>query len=1182
MRTLAILCALAASAPGLHAATQAAWSPEDFVQVSGPASPQVSFAVRQDGAQLRVAVEVASFAVDGGGTRVGLGLAAGKAVVLSEQDAQVTRGKQLATYAFAVPLAALGGDLKALRLGLAVAWAGGPDGADRQRERLRHAGGAAHGALALDPQEWLPFDLAEYATQVADRKNRIEIALTQPLDGKATVVIEDAATGKRLRNLIGGMPLAKGEQRILWDGLDDHGEVLPPGTYRWRSLSHPGLVPEYLMSFCNGDNTPEQFSGWGPNHTILDEATVSGAWTVIASPMTEGGDSILVLDAQGRKVRGMNAPMGMGMWKIAPAILGDTLYIANDGLGWGDHFDEHDPKAVAHLRITLARFDLTTGQLKEWSGKRFLEVASADAGPGAADKDWRKVSLAGMAALDGRLYLADRRSASVRVLDAASGAKLDEFPLPQPAGIVAAKGRLYALSAGAVVTIDPASRQTATLVPAGTIRPVALAVDVQGLVYLTDAATSTVRVFDAQGKALRTIGKPGGAYAGAYDAERMVEPRGLAVAANGWLWVAEERGNPKRILAWDLVTGKVACEKFGSTPYGGSGAGIDPVDPSRWIGLGAQWKLDLERRTAAPISILGETGRETHVSYVRDHGITYLIGFGAMTTISRLDADGSAKPVALIASTHRYSFVHDWKPPQVFIDAFAKAYPGRAGKHGDKGPGFLWTDANGDGLMQVEEFSFSTSCENFAGGYFGHDFHDLTLRVPATVKGRRVIVTLAPQGFTAAGVPRYPELDAACAAGVPVDLAGNEVETTVDRFGDLICNTSPEMKAFAPDGRLLWTFPNRWAGVHGSHEAPLPEIGVMQGALFYLGTAPLDATSDVFVMNGNHGRFFALTSDGLYLDEFFKDVRMGARIDANLIGGEAFGGCFVQSAKDKAYYLQAGSYRVYRLRGLDRVERAQGTVTISPAQALAAERGLVKRSAATAGKRALAIPTVATAPVIDGKDGDWPKDDGARWDKSGQFAASARVAYDAHDLYLCYDVSDSSPWVNNGKDWTLLFKTGDSVDLQLGTDPGANPLRSGPVPGDLRLLIAPFQGKDIAVLYRHRVPGAKDPVTFTCPWRFEKVDSVTRLDAARIAVTRDNGRYRVEAAIPLADLGLAAPAGRTLKADFGVIFGDPDGQMDMLRSYWSNQNTGLVNDVPGEIMLTPAAWGTVTFGGAKP
>ena len=192
-----------------------------------------------------------------------------------------------------------------------------------------------------------------------------------------------------------------------------------------------------------------------------------------------------------------------------------------------------------------------------------------------------------------------------------------------------------------------------------------------------------------------------------------------------------------------------------------------------------------------------------------------------------------------------------------------------------------------------------------------------------------------------------------------------------------------------------------------------------------------------------------------------------------------------------------------------------------------------------------------------------------------------RVALDAQNLNLFYDVQDDSPWMNTGKDATLLFKTGDSVDLQIGSDGTADPKRSGPVPGDLRLLIAPFQGKDIAVLYQHRVPGAKNPATFTSPWRSEKVDVVRVLDAAKISVNRGDGRYRVEATIPLAELGLAAVAGRTLRADFGALYGDPSGTVTLLRSYWSNPATNLVNDVPGEIMLSPNRWGTVKIEGGK-
>jgi hypothetical protein len=80
-----------------------------------------------------------------------------------------------------------------------------------------------------------------------------------------------------------------------------------------------------------------------------------------------------------------------------------------------------------------------------------------------------------------------------------------------------------------------------------------------------------------------------------------------------------------------------------------------------------------------------------------------------------------------------------------------------------------------------------------------------------------------------------------------------------------------------------------------------------------------------------------------------------------------------------------------------------------------------------------------------------------------------------------------------------------------------------------------------------------------------------------IAVNVGGDGYRLEASVPLADLGLTAPAGKALRADFGVIYGDAAGTVNVLRSYWSNQATMLVNDVPGEIMLRPDLWGTVRF-----
>jgi hypothetical protein len=1152
------------------------WTPEEFTVVSGPASPRVALAVRRDGPRLAVAVEAA--VLPGGEPSVKLGIAAAKQVVL---DATPETGAgEVRRFTATIPATALVGsdaDWKRLRIGLATVWSGGPGEQPRLSERFRHVSGAAHRGLASDASAWQPFDLDENATAVADRKNRIIIPLEQPLDGKATVVIE-TPDGTRLRNLIGGLELAKGRRQITWDGCDDQGQPLPPGSYRWRAAHHPGLVPRYLMSFGNGDNTPADFGGWGPNHTIITAATASGPWTVMCSPMTEGGDNIVVLAADGTKAQGHVSPHGTGMWTICPAIIGDTLYCTNDGMAWGDHFDATKKDAVGRLKIGLTRFDLKSARLVEYQGKRFKDLYSVEVGPGAADKDWQQVSLAGMAAFGGRLYVANRRTNALMVINPEDGAQQGEIPLAKPGPLAASADALYAISDGALVRVDVTTRKTMPVIAKGAFDARGLAIDAQGRFLVTDGTTHTLRVFDRNGKPVKQVGKPGGRYVGPYDRHRLVDPRGVAVASNGWVWIAEDRAGPKRVSAWDLTKDAVVCEKFGTPAYGGSGAGMDPQDHSRWLGLGCEWKVDLASGTATPTHVLGKEDHPLHYRYVYQFGHTWVVAIQGTTGIYRRERDGSLKHVAEIGQGHRLYHYHERKPPKGYVDGFNRAYPDRPGKEEQKGPGFLWLDRNGDGTMQGEEFEFSVGMREFGGGYWGHDVaQDLTVRIPVEIDGKRRLLSLIPTGVKD-GLPQYPSIAEAAKSAVPVDLASTQVETWPDLKGTLIVNTEPVMRAYGPDGRVRWSHPNRWANVHGSHKAPLPETGVLQGVLFSMGMAPLDQEGDVFVLVGNHGRFFTMTSDGLYLDEFFKDVRMGGSRDANYIGGEAFGGNFAKSAKDGKYYLQANSYRIYRIDGLDRVTRSSGRIDLTQAQAIAAERVRAQRQAAAAAPKVAGIPFLATAPTIDGKDDDWKGQPVLEWDRSGQFRVTVGLGHDGTNLYACWRVQDQSPWVNTGKDWTLLFKTGDSVDLQIGTDPNANPKRSGPVPGDLRLLIAPSDGQNLAVLYRHRVPGAKDPVTFTCPWRAETVDEVKRLTAAKIAVTTERDRYRVELAVPLAELGLGTD-GAPRRFDVGTLFGDPQGTATSLRSYWSNQNTGLVSDVPGEIMLFPNLWGTVTMGG---
>ncbi|HYG74241.1 MAG TPA: FlgD immunoglobulin-like domain containing protein [Planctomycetota bacterium] len=1164
------------------------WAPEEFEILSGPATPYTALAIRKTESEVELAVEI-----DPAGApvvSVELGIAAANTVIQKQKKEAAGGGRVQLSFKLPVSqLVSAPADWERLRVGFTVAWGGGAFGQDRQRERFRHGGiGAVHGGLSSAPADWLPLNLAEHSLAVIDRKNKIWIHLNQPLDGKATVVIEDPS-GKRVRNLISGRSFSKGAQRIEWDGLDDAGKVVPPGEYRWRSIHHPGVTPNYLFSFGN-DGTPPWRTGsgtdmWGPDHSVLLSAAANADYTFLGGSVAESGYAIVAVDADGIKRMHYNPLMGTGIEKVCLAADAQYLYAAHDGFAWGQHIDRKKPDWKGTQNISITRFEIKNGKIAEYKNKKFVQVASNEIGPGSANKTARETSLRGMALLNGTLYISDYHAGRVIAVDPKTGEKSGEFKLEKPGTLAAYGADLLAVSGSSVVKVALPGGQSTPFIQSETLDPQGLVADAQKNIFVSDGKSHTVRVFDSGGKQIKEIGTPGGPYAGPYKPERLINPRGLALAPNGWLWVCEDRNSPKRVSAWDAASGKIVKEKWGPTAYGASGAGFDYEDHTRWVGQGGLWSVDFEKKTSACKALLKpESGHGAdslmHYRFVHQDGRTFTVGMGQITLISELLADGSQKDLAMIGQTHRYSFWQNWKPPQVFIDAFNAAYPKLTGKHSDKGPGFLWVDKNGDGEQQGEEFEFSTSADGFAGGYWGHDIHDLTIRIPATVKGKRVIVVLKPEGYLPGGAPKYPSLNEAIARGVPVaELDRNEVETSIDRFGNMICNTDPEMKAFSPEGKLLWTYPNRWSNVHGSHNAPLPETGVLQGSLFFLGMAPLDDKADVFVVNGNHGRFFVLTTDGLYVDEMFKDVRMGGALDAYLIGGECFGGMFARSKKDGNYYLQSGhtDYRIFRLDGLSQVSRGEGTLQVKPEQIIAAERTVASQVAKKSARKEFTVPMVAKAPVIDGKDDDWS---GAviQWDKSGQFPVSARIASDDQMLYLYYNVSDNSPWVNGGKDSTLLFKTGDSVDLQIGASAIANAARTQPVPGDMRLLIAPFEGKNIAVLYRHRLGGAKEnPVTFNCPWRSESVDSVKVLENAKIAVLKENNRYRVEAAIPLAELSLKDASGRKLKGDVGVIYGDPAGTINMLRSYWSNQNTGLVNDVPGEIMLSPHLWGTFTF-----
>jgi hypothetical protein len=91
------------------------------------------------------------------------------------------------------------------------------------------------------------------------------------------------------------------------------------------------------------------------------------------------------------------------------------------------------------------------------------------------------------------------------------------------------------------------------------------------------------------------------------------------------------------------------------------------------------------------------------------------------------------------------------------------------------------------------------------------------------------------------------------------------------------------------------------------------------------------------------------------------------------------------------------------------------------------------------------------------------------------------------------------------------------------------------------------------------------------------MDSVAAVEGAKIEVKKRGDGYVVEAAIPLAALDLKPADGLVLRGDFGALHGDPGGQDTVLRTYWNNQHTGIVNDEVFELMMEPKNWGELNF-----
>ncbi|MHC4502857.1 MAG: sugar-binding protein [Planctomycetota bacterium] len=376
----------------------------------------------------------------------------------------------------------------------------------------------------------------------------------------------------------------------------------------------------------------------------------------------------------------------------------------------------------------------------------------------------------------------------------------------------------------------------------------------------------------------------------------------------------------------------------------------------------------------------------------------------------------------------------------------------------------------------------------------------------------------------------------------------------------------------------------------------MPKPGLLIGPLKIAGVAKAnDEAGNVFLMRGNLGQDFFMTTDGVYVGSMFQDGRLpgmslpgkesqlvGMPMEAFSNGGEPFNGWFGKQ-DDGVTRMTVGFPRqaamVLTVKGLESIRRFTSRPIQLDAQTLTRLSDDNRRREARRASAAAKVYTVKKAGriSIDGDGKDWDRIPGVRIIREGSpNTGTARLAYDAKAVYVLFEVDDPTPWKNGGKDFARLFKTGDAVDVQLS--PSGNAFRD-PVDGDMRIVIAEFNRRPTAVLMKakDRSAPAGRKKSYTSPVGTKSFDRVEVLAGAKVTVKARGGRYTVEAAIPFGAIGVTPSRGAKLTGDVGFMSSDADGKVNVARTYWSNKHTNLVNDEPHEAWLYPHEWGQITF-----
>lgn len=895
----------------------------------------------------------------------------------------------------------------------------------------------------------------------------IPVTFTLETAGYVTLVIDDAA-GQRVRNLLAQTWFEAGTHTVYWDGRDlgeAHNlqqkntgstyEVVPrtvsAGTYRVYGLVHTGVGLRYEMAVQSPGvppwHTTDGKGAWLADHSpavdvlFLPDGSPYGPQpqVVVCAPVAETGHGLLWLDLEGRKLYGKKIG-----WEGGYALARDA----------GPRRDLQVSVYAASIRKGR---DLTLYAHQSDGSHESLYTAQLHT-PHERDAG------VGLAAWNGTVVLSLPHENQLRFIR--NGRSIGQAVLSDPKGLwVDATGHLYVVEQQVVrrYTVDWEAGRLDTgqaVIASGLEDPRHLVLDGQGHYYVTDLGNShQVKVFDAGGRLVRTIGQAGGLRLGPYDAQRMHNPHGLALDSQGHLWVAEASYLPKRISRWN-TDGAFDRAWYGPPKYGGGGM-IDPRDRTRFYyaaggrgnelqgetGRGAYaFTLDWAQGTATPSSIymrvteqgydlLPAMGPEQAV-YVE--GRRFLVntfnqayqGMKNVVGIWRWEEDTAQARLVAVVGMHGPNANQTWQG----LQAVRSRFPDPNGRFF-----YTWSDQNDNRRVEADEVQYKTGVDH--RGTLVSVNRDLSILTSA-------LQTVAPPRLNERGIPVY-DLSSWRVLGTP---NGVDADVLQARDGWVIHAGGP-VQGFR-EGQARWTYHSPWFKREDTSRPGGPgDLVETSRVIGYTVTPRAGEAGELWAIASDRGGVYLLTTDGLFVQELggdartkpllrTADIRRGMQLDDVSFDEEAFWPSLNQVEEDGSIYLVAGKEHasIFAVTGLEAVRRlppflvnvARADLANLPAQPTGTGLGT--------GPQRMEVQVSRQPPRLDGDVSEWEDTAWVTLETSRNLRAAMQVAGD--HLYVAWQVGDPRLLANKGAEgWQYLFSTGGGLEVLLRAVPDTPPAR---------------------------------------------------------------------------------------------------------------------------------------------